>query len=347
MAKATKAAKKPPARSVGSLLQLLKQINEAAPKRSKVSDGWIGDAKHAARHSDHNPEPDGTVDARDFTNDPTGGMDSQKLCDALVASRDPRISYIICNGKIIAGRKGPSPWKARKYTGANGHYHHIHVSVLDEGQDDKTPWKIDAAFKKPSSPKPKPGADLSTKQVNSVMHMGSRGEFVKTLQKNLNHLGYGPLEEDGSFGAETEVAVKAFQKAMGLRVDGWAGPTTLEVVGKEIAKGKLKPQIEKAQAKAQQAEAKVDEAKPVVDEVANDGKVTSTEWLTGVTGLTAVSATVKQIVDTVRESTESVSSLMSLGPWVLLGVVAAGAAGYVIYTRRKQRLEAQAVKKVL
>lgn len=339
--------KKPPSRSVGSLLQLLKQINEGAPKRSKVSDGWEGDKKHAARHSDHNAEPDGTVDARDFTNDPSGGMDSQRLCDALVASKDPRISYIICNGKIISGRKGPSPWKARKYNGSNSHHMHIHVSVLDEGQDDRTPWKIDSVFKKTKTPA-KPGDDLSKKQVNSVMHLGSKGEFVKTLQKNLNHLGYGPLEEDGSFGEGTEIAVKKFQKDMGIRVDGWAGPTTLEVMGKEIAKAKLKPQVAKAEAKAEEAEAKVDEAKTVVDEVANDGKVSITEWLTGITGAGGTIAVVKQGIDTITETSKSVGELaVTLGPWILLGLVLVGGAGYIIYTRRNQRLAAVEVKKVI
>jgi peptidoglycan hydrolase-like protein with peptidoglycan-binding domain len=190
--------------------------------------------------------------------------------------------------------------------------------------------------------------ELSKKQVNSVMHRGSKGEFVKTLQKNLNHLGYGPLDEDGVFGEGTDIAVRSFQKDMGLRADGWAGPNTLEVIGKEIAKAKLKPRVEKAEAKTAEAEAKVDEAKVVVDQVANDGKVSVTEWLTGITGAGGALAAVKQVIESLTETTKSVGELVtSAGPWILLGVVVIGGAGYVIYTRRNQRLEAQAVKKVL
>lgn len=329
---------KKPARSVESLKTLLAQINDLAPKRSKVSDGWIGDAKHASRHSDHNPEPDGTVDARDFTNDPNGGMDAQKLADAIVASKDPRLSYIICNGRIVSGRKGPKPWVWRKYSGANGHYHHIHVSVLDEGQDDKTPWKIESAFKKQA---PKPGEDLTKEQVSSVMHVGSKGEFVEELQVNLNTLGYGDLEVDGDFGASTEAAVKRFQSSNGLEVDGWAGPRTLKAIGRKIAERKLQPKV-------REAEAKVDEAKKVVDNAANNGKVTTTEWLTGIVGAGGTVSVVKEVADNITETSQSVGGLMTtLGPWVLLGLVVAGGAGYVIYTRRNQRLEAQAVKKVL
>lgn len=261
----------PVSRSVESLKTLLAQINTLAPKRSKVSDGWIGDAKHASRHSDHNPEPDGTVDARDFTNDPNGGMDSQKLCDAIIASRDPRLSYIICNGKIISGRKGPKPWTPRKYSGANGHYHHIHVSVLDEGQDDKTPWKIEAAFKggKPA---------MTAEEVSSVMHLGSKGEFVGELQKNLNTLGYGPIKVDSDFGKATHDVVVKFQKNHGLKADGWAGPRTLEAIGKALAAKKLQPKVAIAEAKADEAEAKVDAAKDAVDDASTTVKRDTNWW---------------------------------------------------------------------
>lgn len=329
-------AKKPVARSVESLTVLLAQINKLAPNRSKASDGWIGDVKHMARHSDHNPEPDGTVDARDFTNDPSGGCDMRRVCDAIAASRDARVSYMICNGQIMSGRKGPKPWVWRKYSGANGHYHHGHISVLDEGQDDKTPWKIEAAFKKvPVTSASKPVV-LTKKQVNSVMHLGSKGDFVKTLQENLNNLGYGPLEEDGEFGDSTDKAVRSFQKDASLeRVDGWAGPATVGAIAKELQRRKTAP--------------KMAAAEKVVDDAAADGKrFSTTEVVTAVTGATGTLTVAKEGVDAVKESTSSIMDLAtSVGPWVLLAIVLAGGAAYIIYERRNKRLEAQAVKKVL
>lgn len=135
------------ARLTESLKTLRSQVNALAPKRSKLSDGWIGDTKHSMRKSDHNPEPDGTVDAFDLTHDPANGVDIQKVCDAIIASRDKRVSYLICNGQIIAGNGGPQPWVKRVYTGANKHNKHLHVSVLDKHQEDITPWDIGAAFK--------------------------------------------------------------------------------------------------------------------------------------------------------------------------------------------------------
>jgi hypothetical protein len=136
------------ARMVKALSTLRDQVNTLAPNRSKLSDGWRGDSKHAARKSDHNPEADGTVDAFDLTHDPKGGVDIQKVCDAIIASKDKRVSYLICNGQITSGNNGPKPWVKRPYTGANKHNHHMHVSVLDAHQDDTSPWKIESAFSK-------------------------------------------------------------------------------------------------------------------------------------------------------------------------------------------------------
>ena len=348
MAKA--AVKAPVARMVESLKVFRDQVNALAPKRSRASDGWIGDAKHAARHSDHNPEPDGTVDAFDVTNDPTNGVDTQKVADALVASKDKRISYIICNGKIVSGRKGPKPWVWRKYTGANGHYHHMHLSVLDDHQDDKTPWKIEDAFKGPPPPKP---ADLGLthKQVESVLKIGSRGEFVEELQKNLKTLGYdiGPDGADGYFGKDTENAVRAFQEKERLdKVDGWAGPKTVKAIGEALSRAKLTPKVEKAEARAAESEAKADAAKKVVDDAAAKGKVSTTEWLAGVLGVGGTMSAVKESVDTVTSTSRSFGELfVTLGPWLLLGIVVVGGAGYIIYERRQKRLEAIEVKKAL
>ena len=57
---------------------------------------------------------------------------------------------------------------------------------------------------------------------------GCAGKQVKTLQALLIGYGYscGKAGVDGEFGAATETAVKAFQKANGLTVDGCVGPKT-------------------------------------------------------------------------------------------------------------------------
>ena len=62
----------------------------------------------------------------------------------------------------------------------------------------------------------------------SVLRKGSKGEEVKTLQRLLKSLTFngkdgGVLLIDGSFGTNTEYALRGYQKANGLEVDGICG----------------------------------------------------------------------------------------------------------------------------
>ena len=49
--------------------QLREQIDDVFPDRDRTSDGWIGDVRHAARKSDHNPTNEGIVRAIDIDAD--------------------------------------------------------------------------------------------------------------------------------------------------------------------------------------------------------------------------------------------------------------------------------------
>lgn len=62
--------------------------------------------------------------------------------------------------------------------------------------------------------------------TSTILKKGSKGEAVKALQQNLNSLGYNCGTVDGSFGNNTEKAVKAFQKANSLTQDGIVGTAT-------------------------------------------------------------------------------------------------------------------------
>ena len=59
-----------------------------------------------------------------------------------------------------------------------------------------------------------------------VLRRGSRGEFVAYLQELLIAAGHDPGPVDGIFGPRTEAAVRAFQQANGLQVDGVVGIQT-------------------------------------------------------------------------------------------------------------------------
>lgn len=64
--------------------------------------------------------------------------------------------------------------------------------------------------------------------MQPTIKRGSKGTAVKTLQNLLIVLGYnlGKYGADGDFGADTEKALKLYQKDMRLTVDGICGPAT-------------------------------------------------------------------------------------------------------------------------
>jgi hypothetical protein len=85
-------------------VQLRDQIDTWFPDRSTASpEGWLGDSRHSSRKSDHNPDKSGVVRAIDI-NARLQSSDSLApyLADQIriAAKSDPRISYVIYNGRI-------------------------------------------------------------------------------------------------------------------------------------------------------------------------------------------------------------------------------------------------------
>ena len=78
-------------------------------------------------------------------------------------------------------------------------------------------------------------ATLDCEKVN--LKKGAKGADVTTLQTLLKSMGYYTRSIDGDFGVYTQNAVKAFQKANGLTVDGWFGKITCQKLNaKQTAK---------------------------------------------------------------------------------------------------------------
>lgn len=201
-----------------SLEKLRAQINEAAPNRSKASDGTIGDAKHASRSSDHNPwvtdAGKGVVTAIDITHDPRNGVDANALANALRTGKDTRIKYIIWNRQIWNPGVSPS-WRA--YKGANPHDKHMHLSVKSTKQhyDDDRPWIFDGL---------KPDAAAPIVEELPLLLPGTKGhpEFVERAKAALT----AALKAEAGFGPLMEGLVKAFQAKNGMVVDGKIGTYT-------------------------------------------------------------------------------------------------------------------------
>jgi hypothetical protein len=125
--------------------QLREQFDDSYPDRDRTSDGWIGDTRHSARPSDHNPDAEGFVRAIDIDRDLSGKAKPDLMPDLadqirLAAKRgDLRIKYIIFDGRIASSKRR---WAFRKYTGSNSHKSHLHISFTSKGDFDGSFFNI-------------------------------------------------------------------------------------------------------------------------------------------------------------------------------------------------------------
>ena len=126
-----------------SLSQLFAELNTRWPARDRTPDGTIGDASHAARQSEHNPNrdpsddvPDGMVTAVDVDKD---GIDVEELVRAL--TRDARTWYVIWDRHIYSRTHA---FEKRPYAGASPHTDHVHLSLMQNRKacTDTSPWGI-------------------------------------------------------------------------------------------------------------------------------------------------------------------------------------------------------------
>lgn len=201
------------------LATLRAEVDAAFPNRDKASDGWIGDTSHAARPSDHNPDwldPEpwrGIVRALDLDiDDGDSGRDLRReLLNALIG--DDRVYYIISNGIIYSATYG---FVARRYTGSNGHYAHVHVSVRSRHQEFSTaPWLRPAT---PPFRVKRLAVDLSN--LREAFDLALAGKTPKPnngvgrVQRSLNSKLGLTLAVDGVVGPSTLAAWGRWERSM-------------------------------------------------------------------------------------------------------------------------------------
>lgn len=98
----------------------------------------------------------------------------------------------------------------------------------------------------PSGPSGAPAPAASnvegiTSDRGTWLKNGSSGPAVEDLQKKLAAAGFDPGPIDGSFGPKTQAAVRAFQLAKGIGVDGIVGPETRGTLLAQPAPGPVDP----------------------------------------------------------------------------------------------------------
>ena len=210
-----------------ALAQLRAEVNKKWPKRSKASDGTIGDPAHSARVSDHNPNGRGSVNAMDIT---ARGIDTGTLI--AVAKKHPSVRYIIHNRRIM--NRDIGNFAARPYRGANPHTQHVHISLYQSAtaENRKQSWGL-ANAKAVTGVSGGGSSSPTYKTVSGstpLVKLYHKGEPVKRIQKAVG------VKADSYYGPDTVKAVKKWQKANGLAADGIFGKNSWAVLNGGKAK---------------------------------------------------------------------------------------------------------------
>lgn len=204
-----------------SITTLRKQLNDKYPKRDRASDGIVGDPRHAATASDHNPNSLGIVRAIDIDVD---GIPAAVIAENIRkrgAAGDKRLNpggYVILNRRIASAAHG---WGWRVYTGRDPHTSHIHVSVSTSraGYDLTGAW---------TGIIPRTVVAVRKDPVVSIGYNGyKRSQTVLNIQNALVKHGLMTTPQvDGKFGTTTQRAVKKLQVMFELPPTGVVDTST-------------------------------------------------------------------------------------------------------------------------
>lgn len=198
-----------------------------------VQVGWIGDAAHQQRCSDHNRDSTGKVHAIDVM--VTGSRAEQVVKQALAHPGD--LQYVIHNRTIWTVGNN---WKPKVYTGSNPHTIEVHISGrhgsahessmtcvgYDLGAEQVTPvFDLCPAPKPP----PPPPAHAPGTRVLKNQNPDLTGADVVFVQRFIGPAHCGPA--DGAYGDRTAAGVRWYQGMRGIHVDGMVGPATWGQMG--------------------------------------------------------------------------------------------------------------------
>lgn len=168
-------------------------------------------------------------------------LQGQQAVDALLRLAVPLQIQAIIHGRRIWTCDRPY-W--RTYTGRDPHWNHVHWEQTRWAAAHLTPADVARAFASltgatppvrpvpPRTPSAVLGAVLALVLAarKQVLRRGDKNFFVSQLQRLLVARGFYHGKIDGDFGPHTEAAVRAFQEASHIEVDGVVGPQTWAIL---------------------------------------------------------------------------------------------------------------------
>lgn len=188
-------------------------VNVRWPGRDRTTDGTIGDAAHRSTTSDHNPDPDGSVDAWDMDAD---GPDIEACIEAFQAHESA--GYWIYN-RVIAHRS--TGWRRVPYTGSNPHTSHVHWNTRPSHEGSRAAWVIPT--------RSRVGGDDPGARVLRLTSPIMTGRDVRFVQAWIGESRCGAA--DGEYGPRTVAGVRWYQGMRGIAVDGVVGRQTWAAMG--------------------------------------------------------------------------------------------------------------------
>lgn len=219
-------------RPAPAIIQLFAEAGAANPRRDRRSDGIVGDLRHQARKSGHNPDARGVVVAGDLDVDglPMAAAVERARVAAL-EGRLPQLAFIIYAARITS--RDFTAWL--EYEGDNPHVTHGHWEVAHDPKraDDARPWNVWTAPRS-TTPRPAPttprndppaptGPDLRGRGLDLRGEEGAAGPRVAALQGFLRRrypLYAKALEVDGVWGPQTRGVLREFARRSSVTADG-------------------------------------------------------------------------------------------------------------------------------
>jgi hypothetical protein len=209
-------------------------VNRRLPGRDIRTDGARADKAHSST-SEHQEDPDGTVDAFDqdinvlASSTPTGSPAEDRIIEAMKRDfeQDPhRRGQLWIEDRQIANAD-VGDWQVRHYDGDSPHEEHIHWQSRQSREHIGADWPmphLDALLR-----------ELRGEDGDMLVKKGETSELVKMWQHIFLKLGY-QITVDGEYGPATEAVVNADRARKGQgphnQITGWHAAELLDDLAK-------------------------------------------------------------------------------------------------------------------